>query len=97
MVEEGSLRSYIVRRTLLILPTLFGLVVLVFVISRLLPGDVAQRVLGPLASAQALANFRHQYGLDLPIPVQFYRYLVGLMSGDLGTSFRTSRPVLVDI
>jgi peptide/nickel transport system permease protein len=97
MVEEGSLRPYVVRRTLLILPALFGLVVLVFVISRLLPGDVAQRVLGPLASAQALADFRHLYGLDQPIPVQFYHYLVGLISGDWGISFRTSRPVLVDI
>ena len=97
MVEEGSLRPYVLRRTLLILPTLFGLVVIVFIISRLLPGDVAQRVLGPLASAQDLANFRHQYGLDQPIPVQFYHYFVGLLSGDWGISFRTSRPVLVDI
>lgn len=97
MAEEGSLRQYLIRRTLLIIPAIFGLILLVFVISRILPGDVALLVLGPRATAQQLVEFRQRYGLDQPIPVQFYYYLMGLTKGDLGLSFRTQRPVIQDL
>lgn len=88
---------YLVRRTLLIIPALLGLVVVIFVVSRVLPGDVALMVMGPSANAQQLAAFRARYSLDQPIPVQFYRYFVGLCRGDLGMSFRTQRPVIDDL
>jgi len=97
MAEEASLRPYLIRRTLLIIPSIFGLVVLVFIISRILPGDIALLVLGPRASAEQLAQFRQTYGLLQPIPVQFYHYFTGLMKGDLGLSFRTQRPVIQDL
>jgi len=97
MVEEGSLRAHLVRRTLLIIPAVFGLVMVIFIISRVLPGDVALMVLGPRASAQQLAEFRTLYGLDEPIPIQFVRYLMGLVRGDLGVSFMTKRPVVQDL
>jgi len=97
MAEEASLRPYLIRRTLLIIPAIFGLILLVFVISRILPGDVALLVLGPRATAQQLLEFRQRYGLSQPIPVQFYYYFMGLIRGDLGLSFRTQRPVIQDL
>jgi peptide/nickel transport system permease protein len=97
MAEEGSLRPYLIRRTLLIIPSIFGLILLVFTISRILPGDTALQVLGPRATAQQLMEFRQRYGLDQPIPVQFYYYLMGLMNGNMGLSFRSQRPVIEDI
>jgi len=97
MAEEASLRPYLIRRTLLIIPAIFGLILLVFVISRILPGDVALLVLGPRATAQQLLEFKQRYGLSQPIPVQFYYYFMGLMRGDLGLSFRTQRPVILDL
>jgi peptide/nickel transport system permease protein len=97
MAEEGNLRPYLIRRTLLIVPSIFGLILLVFTISRILPGDVALQVLGPRSTAQELMEFRQRYGLDQPIPVQFYYYLMGLVKGDLGLSFRTQRPVIQDL
>jgi len=97
LVEEGSLATHLFRRTLAIVPAIFGLVVLIFIISRVLPGDVALLVLGPRVSAAQLAEFRVQYGLDKPIPIQFYYYFVSLMRGDLGGSFVTKRPVIDDL
>jgi len=97
MVEDGSLRPYLVRRTLLVIPAVFGLVFLIFIISRVLPGDVALIVLGPRATADQLVEFRRAFGLDQPLPVQFYRYFLGLTRGDLGMSFRTAKPVIADL
>ncbi|MEA2654333.1 MAG: peptide/nickel transport system permease protein [Chloroflexota bacterium] len=85
--------TYIIRRLLISIPVLFGVVVLVFVITRLLPGDPCRILLGERATDAACAAFNHARGLDRPIPVQFVDYLGAISRGDFGTSFVTSRPV----
>jgi ABC-type dipeptide/oligopeptide/nickel transport system permease component len=85
--------TYIVRRLLISIPVLFGVVVLVFVVTRLLPGDPCRILLGERATDAACAAFDHARGLDRPIPEQFVTYLGAISRGDLGSSFRTSQPV----
>ena len=85
--------TYIVRRLLISIPVLFGVIVLVFVVTRLLPGDPCRILLGERATDAACAAFNQARGLDRPILVQFVDYVGAISRGDLGTSFRTSRPV----
>ena len=85
--------TYIVRRLLITIPVLFGVIVLVFFVTRILPGDPCRILLGERATDAACNVFNHARGLDRPIPDQFLDYLGGLTRGDLGSSFRTSRPV----
>ncbi len=85
--------SFIARRLVISIPVLLGIVVLVFVITRILPGDACRVLLGERATDAACATFNHARGLDRPIPEQFIAYLGNLSRGDLGSSFRTSRPV----
>jgi peptide/nickel transport system permease protein len=87
------LATYIVRRLLITIPVLFGVVVLVFAVTRILPGDPCRILLGERATNAACNVFDHAHGLDLPISQQFVNYLGDLSRGDLGSSFRTSRPV----
>ena len=77
--------------------TLLGLTVVTFVIGRLIPIDPVLAVVGDHASAEVYADAHAALGLDLPIPVQYLRYLRRLLAGDLGISVITSRPVLQDI
>lgn len=88
---------YILRRLLLAVVTLIGVIVIVFVLTRILPGNPAAVRLGPYASAQLLAQMEHQMGLDQPMPVQFYNYVTALARGDMGHSWRTGQPVLDDL
>lgn len=87
------------RRTLLAIPTLFGLLVLVFLLSRLLPGDVVTSLIGPdrSVSPERLAELRRLFGLDLPLHVQFGSWFRALIHGDLGTSLRTGRRIAEDL
>jgi peptide/nickel transport system permease protein len=87
------------RRVLLCVPTLLGMALLVFLLSRLLPGDAVTGLVGPDSSAspERLAELRRLLGLDQPLPVQLYRFFAALLHGDLGTSLRTGRPVATDL
>ena len=85
--------KFIVRRLLVTIPVLFGIVFLVFALARLVPGDPCRAVLGERATDEVCDAFIIRYGLDQPIPVQFVRYLEQLASGDLGESIKHSRPV----
>lgn len=89
--------SYAARRLLQMLPTLLGLLVLIFLIARVMPGDPVRLVLGPEATAEQVAALRTQLGLDQPLWVQFVQYLQGLLQGDFGISLRTLRSVSADI
>jgi peptide/nickel transport system permease protein len=71
--------------------------VLVFLLVHLIPGDVAQVLLGTQATDQQLETLRRSFGLDRPLPVQYVDWLGHVMRGDLGVSFRTNRPVLPDL
>src|SRR5262245_39180886 len=89
---------FIVRRLLLLIPILFGVSLLVFIWIRLLPGSPAESLLGERATPQSVAQIRHQYGLDQPIYVQYWRYLVETVGHlNLGTSIKTFRPVTEEL
>lgn len=85
------------RRCLWMPPTLFGLVLIVFAISHVVPSDPARVMAGENAPAEQVAALRHQYGLDLPLPYQFARYVGDVVTGNMGTSLFTQRPVAEDL
>jgi peptide/nickel transport system permease protein len=84
---------FILRRVLLTIPVLFGIIFVVFALARLLPGDPCVAALQERATPAACAVFNARYGLDQPIPAQFWIYLTDLSHGDLGNSISQSRPV----
>jgi peptide/nickel transport system permease protein len=88
---------YAARRLALIVPVLLGLTLLLFIVARLLPGDPVGLAAGPNASADVIARLRQEFGLDQPLPLQYWNYLVGLLSGDWGMSVFTRRPVFEDL
>jgi len=85
------------RRTVMILPVLFGISLLTFLISRVVPTDPARLIAGPRASAEGVAKVRHEYGLDLPLWQQYVHYMSGVLRLDFGRSFSSFRPVAKDI
>ena len=89
--------QYLVRRVLAIIPVLFGISILVFLLVHLIPGDVAQILLGTQATDQQIETLRRTFGLDRPLPVQYVDWLSHIVRGDFGVSFRTNRPVLPDL
>lgn len=85
---------YIFRRILSTIPTIFGALLIMFILTRVLPGDPVLMLLGPAhASPENIENMRRLMGLDHSIPVQFVRYLGQLIKGDLGFSWHTGNPV----
>jgi peptide/nickel transport system permease protein len=89
--------TYVVRRVVAIIPVLFGISIIVFLLVHLIPGDVAQILLGTQATDQQLETLRRTFGLDRPLPVQYLDWLSHILRGDFGVSFRTNRPVLPDL
>jgi peptide/nickel transport system permease protein len=87
----------IARRLLTVIPTLIGVVIVTFLLTRVLPGDPAVYFAGPAATPQSIAQIRHSLGLDLPLPEQFLRYADDLAHADLGNSLSTGRPVIAEI
>ena len=88
---------FVVRRLLLLVPILLGLSILVFVWIRALPGSPAQALLGERATPETIRQINHQYGLDQPIYVQYWRYLEQTAQLHLGTSITTRETVLTEI
>jgi len=76
---------------------LFGLLCLTFAISHLVPGDPARLAAGPDANEAMVETIRAKYGLDQPLPVQFVRYLRGIVAGDFGESLRSRNAVRDDL
>ena len=92
------MRKYVLRRLLLFIPTLLGVALVIFVLLRVLPGDVAEEILaGPNGEAEYtledLERLRAQLGLDRPLHIQFLAWVWDFARGDLGTSYATDRPV----
>lgn len=87
----------ILRRLLMLLFVTAGVTVICFIISRLIPGDPAQLMLGPRATPQAIAELRTRLGLDQPIASQYWAYVSDLFRGDFGTSITTRQPVLPEL
>ncbi|MEE2657917.1 MAG: ABC transporter permease [Candidatus Latescibacterota bacterium] len=91
------MHGYILRRLLLVIPTLGGISFGVFLMIYLVPGDPAQVMLGERANAETLAALRSEMGLDQPFRVQVYRFFCDLLHGELGRSLRTHELITVEI
>ena len=95
------MRTYLAKRLLLIVPTLFGVAAVVFVIMRVIPGDVTLLILGGDQTGridpQQVAAMRHELGLDQPIAVQFTQWLWGVLRLDFGKSLWTGQPVIEEV
>jgi len=89
--------AQIAKRLATAIPTLIGVVIVTFLLTRVLPGDTAAYFAGPAATPQAIAQVKAKLGLDRPLPQQFVSYVEGLAAGDLGASLSTGQPVLQDI
>jgi peptide/nickel transport system permease protein len=88
----------LIARRLLALPVLLlGVSLVVFVVSHLVPGDPARVLAGPFATETDVERLRTLYGLDRPLPEQYLSYLGRVVQGDLGKSFRSQRPVIVEL
>ena len=92
-----SLRRYLLRRLLLSVVTLCGVIVVVFFVTRILPGNPAVVRLGPYATPQLLAQTEKEMGIDKSLPAQFVDYIGKLAHGDMGKSWRTGQPVSQDL
>lgn len=88
---------YIFKRILFMIPVLLGIVVIVFTLMYFSPGDPTLSILGENVTPEAQAQIREELGLDDPYMVRLGRYLLDLLQGDLGVSYRTKRPVLDEI
>jgi peptide/nickel transport system permease protein len=85
---------YIAQRTFSLIPVLVGVTLLIFLVMQLAPGDPAQIMLGPKATATSLAQLRHDLGLDQPLHVQYVRWLARVLRGNWGRSIQLKREVL---
>jgi peptide/nickel transport system permease protein len=85
------------KRLLVAVPSLVGVVVVTFLLTRALPGDPAAYFAGPAATKEAIEQIRVRLGLDQPLYVQFVRYVGDLARGDLGNSLTTGQPVRQEI
>ncbi len=89
--------SYIIRRLLVCIPTVFLVITLVFFAFQLIPGDAALIFAGEQASQEQIAQIRSDLGLDKPVFEQYSIYLQRLLKGDMGKSAITGRPVFLEI
>lgn len=89
--------TYVGRRIVATIPTLWGVATVVFFMARLLPGDPARVIAGVLASPEDVERIRHQMGLDQPLWVQYLDFMGSLLHFDLGTSAHTNAPVVEEI
>lgn len=92
-----GLFEYLVRRLVLAVFVMLGVLAVTFAVSRVIPGDPARLYLGARASAEAVTDLRQKFGLDDPLPQQFVRYVGSVAQGDLGYSYRTKRPIVEDL
>jgi peptide/nickel transport system permease protein len=87
-----SLTGYVVRRLIQLVPIVLGVTVLVFFLIHLVPGDPARTILGNHATPHKVALLHREWGLDKPLPVQYWRFLKRMVRGDLGSSLFYSVP-----
>ena len=85
--------KYIIKRLLAMIPIVIGITLLVFLIMQLAPGDAVRQILGDSATEEAIQAKKEELGLLDPLPVQYGRYMIRLVQGDMGTSYVNNRPV----
>ncbi len=88
---------YLMKRILLLIPTLLGVSILVFSIIHLIPGDPAVAMLGQHATPQAVAQLRKQLGLNRPLYIQFGKFMEGVLTLNLGRSIQTNEPAFQEV
>ncbi|MEL6472094.1 MAG: ABC transporter permease [Cyanobacteria bacterium J06623_4] len=96
-MSRPSTPVLILRRILAALPSVLGVIILTFILTRALPGDPAAYFAGPAASAEAIDQIRKTLGLNRSLPEQFFIYVGELLRGDLGNSLTTGQTVLSDL
>jgi peptide/nickel transport system permease protein len=89
--------KYLGWRLVLLIPVVFGITVLTFVVSHVVPADPVAFVAGERARGEQIERLRKQYGLDRPLPLQYVHYVGGLLRGDLGRSLVSRRDVIEDL
>lgn len=94
---NGLMRKYIIRRLLLGLVVLFGVILITFSITRVLPADPAQKWAGPKATQEQIQAAAIELNLDKPVHIQFGNYVIDLLHGDLGKSYMSRRPVMDEL
>lgn len=93
----GAGLRYVLKRLTTLPIVLLGVLTVVFLLIRLIPGDPARIAAGQRARPEQVEQVRKEFGLDKPVPVQYVRYIGRVIQGDLGTSLRTRQPVIEDI
>ncbi len=86
--------SFLVRRIAILVPTVFFVSIIIFLLQQLLPGDPALALAGEDRDPTVIAFLRAKYHLDQPLPVQYFHWISGVLQGDLGESIRIKKPVL---
>jgi peptide/nickel transport system permease protein len=89
--------AYILKRLLAVIPVMFGLTLIVFLIMAMIPGDPATAILGSYATPENVERLNRQLGLDRSLPEQYLIWLGNLLQGDLGRSYSLNRPVLDEV
>lgn len=89
-----SLKTYILKRVLMLIPVVIAISILIFFLMRILPGDVINDILGIEQTPEVRAALEQQFGLDKSIPEQYFMWVGGILQGDFGTSLRTGRAIL---
>lgn len=89
--------KYVIKRVLLLIPTVFVVVFIIFTIMNITPGDPGRLILGPTASQSAVDAFNEEFGVNDPFFTRFFDYCNGLLHGDFGTSYRSRQPVIGEI
>lgn len=94
-----NIAKYLIQRLLLMIPMLIGVTLLTFIVSNLVPVDPLSVILSPkaLSNQEIRQAATEKWGLDKPLHEQYFRYLFNLLQGDMGTSFKTRRPVATDL
>src|SRR5262245_18024406 len=93
----GPMMRMVLKRLMVAIPSLVGVVIVTFLLTRALPGDTAAYFAGPAATREAIEQIRVKLGLDQSLPVQFVRYVGDLARGDMGHSLTTGQPVAAEI
>jgi ABC-type dipeptide/oligopeptide/nickel transport system permease component len=88
---------FLLARLALLVPAVLGVLVVTFLLLYVAPGDPVQAMVGERADSATITRLRAELHLDEPLPVQFVRYVGGVLRGDLGTSYITGRPILRDL
>ncbi len=94
---RAEVLRFVLKRVALTGLMLFGLVCITFTVSNVAPSDPAALAAGPDATRDMIETIRREYGLDRPLAEQFWRYVTGVLQGDLGRSIVTTRPVAEDL